>query len=161
MTTPVIDNDMTKLDVSGQNGMLVQALQATVDKRVGQYITVRDRIKEMKERHDKELAPLTEVQNLLSGWLDDFMQKSGSTGVKTMHGTCYTSTRYTASLADPDAFMKYVITNSAFDLLDRRANSNAVKDFVKDHNGNLPPGCNLGAIRTVGVRRPGKKSDPE
>jgi hypothetical protein len=28
-----------------------------------------------------------------------------------------------------------------------------VKDFVKENNGQLPPGCNLSTIETVGVRR--------
>jgi hypothetical protein len=153
-----ISNDFTKEDpaVHGEHAPLVQAMQATVDKRVEQFVTVRDKVRAMKERHEAELKPLLEVQNLLQGWLEAFMTNSGSTGVKTAHGTCYKSTRYTASLADPDAFMGYVIKTGKYELLDRRANATAVKDYVKENAGNLPPGVNLSAISTVGVRRPGK-----
>jgi hypothetical protein len=53
--------------------------------------------------------------------------------------------------------MKYVIDNNLFDLLDRKANVTAVKDHVKE-KGALPPGVNLSAIETVGVRRPSAKA---
>jgi len=49
--------------------------------------------------------------------------------------------------------MKFVVDNNKFELLDRRANATAVKDYVAANNV-LPPGCNLSAICTVGVRRP-------
>jgi hypothetical protein len=51
--------------------------------------------------------------------------------------------------------MRYVIANQKFELLDRRANVTAVKEFVKE-NKEQPPGCNLSAVETVGVRRPSK-----
>lgn len=81
-----------------------------------------------------------------------FLEKTGSESVRTAHGTCYASTRHTASVSDADAFMKYVLDHQAFELLDRRANSTAVKDFVKANNS-LPPGVNLNAMRTIGVRK--------
>jgi len=127
-------------------------VSATVDKRVSQYIQVRDAIAKAKEKHEAELKPLVDLQNLLTGWLQEFMDTAGAENVKTSHGTCYQSTRYTASLADPEAFMAFVKSTSQYDLLDRKANVTAVKDYVAEHN-TLPPGVNLSAIKTVGVRR--------
>lgn len=146
-------NDALALAATGQ---LSEATQATVDTRVNQYVQIRDRLKEMDEEFEKKKAPLVEIQNLLTGWMMQFLEKTGAESVKTAHGTCYASTRYTASLADPDAFMQYVISHGKFELLDRRANTTAVKDFVAD-NKVLPPGCNLNAMRTIGVRRSSKK----
>lgn len=123
-----------------------------VDKTVGQYVAIRDRLKAMDEVHDAAKKPLLEVQTLLSGRLMEVLKKTGSESIKTKQGTVYISTRYTASLADADAFMKYVVENAAFDLLDRRANATAVKDFVAEKKA-LPPGCNLNSLVTVGVRR--------
>lgn len=128
------------------------AVPATVDKRVAQYIQVRDAISSLKEKHEAELKPLVETQNLLTGWLQEFMDAAGAENVKTSHGTCYQSTRYTASLADPEAFMNFVKSTSNYDLLDRKANVTAVREYV-DGNNALPPGVNLSAIKTVGVRR--------
>jgi hypothetical protein len=125
---------------------------ATVDKRVEQYITIRDRLKEMDAEHEERRKPLVELQNLLTGWMQNFMEQAGADNVKTAHGTCYATTRYTASLADPQVFMDFVITNNAFDLLDRKANTTAVRDYVEEKGG-LPPGVNLSSIKTIGVRR--------
>lgn len=128
------------------------AVPVKVEARVKQYIEVRDALKKMDEEHDERKKPLVELQNLLTGWLQDFMETAGAENVKTSHGTCYSSTRYTASLADPQAFMDYVKSSANFDLLDRKANVTAVKEFIAEHNS-PPPGVNLSAIKTVGVRR--------
>lgn len=133
-----------------------------MSKRTAQYIAIRDKLKALDEAHEKVRKPLVEIQEQLSGIISAFMEANKLENLKTESGTCYTSVRYTASLADPALFMKYVIDNGQFDLIDRRANATAVKDFVKEH-GNLPPGCNLNAIQSVGVRRPtgGKKASGE
>lgn len=122
------------------------------EKRIRQYVQVRDVLKRLDEEHDAKRKPLVELQQILSGKLQEALTANNATSLKTEAGTCYISTRYTTSLADPDAFMKHVIANGDFDLLDRRANATAVKEYVGKNNS-LPPGCNLNAIQTVGVRR--------
>lgn len=124
----------------------------TAEKRIAQYVAVRDRIEDLKEKQAAEMKPLLDLQNLLSGWLQQHLETTGAESVKTSSGTAYISTRFTASLADPDAFMKFVIEQHKFELMDRRANATAVKDYVQE-NGGLPPGVNLSGIKTVGVRR--------
>lgn len=129
-----------------------------IDKRIAQYIEVRDALKRVDEKWEAERKPLSEIQEQLSGRIRAFMESNNITdNLKSKSGTCYLSTRYTASLADPQAFMDYVIRTQKFELLDRRANTTAVKDYVQEHN-QLPAGCNLNAIQTVGVRRPTGKS---
>lgn len=133
-----------------------------VNEKVGfyvkSYVALRDRLREIDEAHKVAREPLVTTMNEVAGVLQTFLDKSGSKSVKTDQGTFYATTKYTASLADPAAFMDYVITNQRFDLLDRRANSTTVKQFVEEH-GTLPPGANLNSIRTVGVRRPNDKGE--
>src|SRR5258708_33558957 len=105
-------------------------VNATVDKRVKQYVEIRDALKEMDAKHEEARKPLVELQNLLTGWMQNFMETAGADNIKTAHGTCYSSTRYSASLADPEAFMKFVKTTSNYDLLDRKANVTAVQSDV-------------------------------
>lgn len=123
-----------------------------INKRVAQFVQVRDAIKRIEERHKTELAPLKADLNILEGKLEAALSANNAESLKTVSGTCYASVRHTASLADPDAFMNYVITHQKFDLLDRRANATAVRDYVKETN-ELPPGVNLNSVRTIGVRR--------
>jgi hypothetical protein len=128
-------------------------VQKSLDTRVAQYVAVRDKIRKIEK---EQIEPLKETLNLLSGWIMDFLDQAGVKSAKTADGTCGITTRYSASLADAEAFMDFVKANNRFELLDRRANSTAVKDYVQD-TGNLPPGVNLSAVKTISVRRPGDK----
>ena len=130
---------------------------ATVEKRIGQYVAVRDAVQKANDEHEARIKPLVDLRDMLTGWMQKFLEQAGADSVKTAAGTCYSTTRYSASLADPEAFMKFVKSTDNFDLLDRKANVTACKDYVKE-NGTLPPGVNMSAIKTVGVRRaPGTK----
>lgn len=125
---------------------------AQFERYVEAYVVVRDKIKAANDAFAETIKADVELQNMLTAWLTNRLEAVGAESVKTKAGTAYTTTRYSASLADPKAFMDYIIANDKFDLLDRKANSTAVRDFVQE-TGSLPPGANLSAIRTVGVRR--------
>jgi hypothetical protein len=59
--------------------------------------------------------------------------------------------RDTASCSDPNLFIDYVREHDAYELLDRRPNSTACKEFLKANN-QLPPGVKLNSMRYVNVR---------
>jgi hypothetical protein len=123
-----------------------------IEKRVNQFVALRDLKDGIKARHKEELREVEAMLAQIEGIISSFMRDNKLENLRTKAGTCYTSTRFSAPLADPDLFMKYVIENKAFDLLDRRANVSAVKDFVEAHK-TLPPGCNLNGVETLGVQR--------
>ena len=132
--------------------------EAKVDTRVAQFIAVRDMIKALEKEYAEKKKPYQDVKDQLEGWLLAHMKKTGAESVRTKFGTCSASTTYTASLADPQAFMTFVIANNMFDLLDRRANATAVVDYVQEHK-TLPPGVNLNPHMSAGVQRPRKKTE--
>lgn len=125
---------------------------ARVDKWVEQFIQVRDHLKDMEKLYNEATKPFREVKDLLEGKMRAFLVETGQENAATKFGTVHLSTRYTASLADSDAFMEFVKSHDLFDLMDRRANSTAVREYAEEH-GTLPPGVNLSANETVGVRR--------
>jgi hypothetical protein len=129
-----------------------------LDETVANYIKARDLLKQLDAAHDKKRKPLVEYQDKCAGVMREFMELNKLTSLPTKAGTCYLSTKSTASLADPQTFMDYVIASGQWHLLDRKANSTAVKDYVNEFN-RLPPGCNLNTVQTVGVRSPTKKTD--
>lgn len=124
-----------------------------MEKRVGQYVAIRDLIRKLELKHEEELKELRVKLEQLGGIIHKFMDANNLENLKTAAGSCYISTRWTASVQDPDAFINFVIDNKEFDLLERRANATAVKEYVKDHN-TLPTGVSLNALASVGVRRP-------
>lgn len=145
----VVEVDITPAENAG-GGRDIKVAQ-----RIAEYVRCRDQIKVIEERHKTELAPLKELQDMLGGWLQSALDKAGADSIKSLAGTAYKTQKFTASLADPKAFMDFVIENALFDLMDRKANVTAVKEYV-EQNGSLPPGVKLSAIETVGVRRPTK-----
>lgn len=124
-----------------------------VEKYVRQYLAIREILKKLDDAHDEARKEWVDEHNKLTGLLQAFMDAHGADSIKTSEGTCYNSTRYSASLADPQAFMNYVIEHSQWDLIDRKANATACRDFTAE-KGAPPPGVNLSSLRTVGVRRP-------
>ena len=139
----------------------IQGAKMPVDisKRVAQYVQMRDLIK-VKETEFKELmAPYKKALEDLNTVLLNHLNDIGGNSLNTDAGTVYRKEKKSAALADPAAFMDYVIANSAFDLIDRKANVTAVTAFVKE-NGSPPPGVNFSSYFDVGVRRPtGEKND--
>jgi hypothetical protein len=129
-----------------------QVAPVKVDKFVKHFIALRDKKKLMEEAFNLEKKKVTDVMDKIEGILQGFLEKAGGDGIKTKYGSVYLTTKTTASLADPEAFMDFIIANELFDLLDRRANSTACKEYAEEHNA-IPPGVNLNSYTTVGVRR--------
>jgi hypothetical protein len=136
---------------------MTQDIQAKVpvkvDKYVQMYVALRDKIKLMDDEYKAGKKEFTDQMDQIEGVLQAALEKTGSEGIKTKFGSVYLSTKVTAALADPEAFMDFVIKNELFELLDRRASSVACRDYAEEHKA-PPPGCNLNSFTSVNVRRP-------
>ena len=133
------------------NGKLPKDDVARIDKFVRQYIELRNHMKAQKAAFDEFMEPLEEMKRKLAGHMLELLDSAGIESAKTDEGTVYVTHPSTASLSDPDAFMEYVAEHGAYELMDRRANSTACREFAEE-NGELPPGVKLTVNRTIGVR---------
>lgn len=124
----------------------------TVEEIVDQFVRLRDKIKEADDAHKARTKIARDHKDLLEAKLLEKLNEIGGESVKTKNGTVYRTTRRSASIADGDAFRQYVINNGEFDLVDWRANANAVDDYIRS-NTVPPPGVNFSTAFTVGVRR--------
>jgi hypothetical protein len=124
-------------------------------KRTQQYRDVRAAITAMEGRHKEELSQLKDVKERLKGVLNAHLIATGATSVKTPAGTFYRTERLTAVVKDPKAFMDQVVANQDWDLIERRANAAAVRDFIKT-KGHGVPGVDLNVIQSIGVIAPTK-----
>jgi hypothetical protein len=126
-----------------------------VEKAAELYIKLRDLKKEMEDDHDNRVAPLNAKLEELKNQFSDQMNSLGVDSMKTTSGTVSFRSKVSAALSDASAFWNYVVTQGNFDLIDKRANVTAVKDFV-EANGVPPPGVNYSVYRDVSVTRPRK-----
>jgi hypothetical protein len=126
--------------------------QPNIDARVEQYVRLRDTIKQMDDAHKAKMEKFREALEQLNSLLLNHLQMINIDSAKTSAGTVYRTERATASIEDGDAFMRFVIGDQAFEMLDRKANVTAVQDYAKEH-GVLPPGVKLTTVQKVNVRR--------
>jgi hypothetical protein len=119
---------------------------------VGKYIELRDKKYALKHDYDFKAAKIDEVLDKIEAKLLETFDSAGMDSCKTEFGTAYSSTRSTASVADPETFMKYVVENQEWSLLEKRVAKLAVEQF-KAANGDIPPGVNYREERVVNIRR--------
>ena len=123
-----------------------------VEKRVEQFIKLRDLKAELVERHKDELKPVTETMEMIKEELKGALNAVNATNMKTQVGTVSLTIKASASAADINAFWTWVITQGAFDMLDKKPNVTAITEYVKQ-NGVAPPGVNYSTYQDIGVRR--------
>lgn len=127
-------------------------LPDNIDELVGQYVTLRDKIKASDDAHKEKTRDAREYLEALNGKLLERLNEVGGDSVKTKHGTAYRSTKRSATIADGDVFRTFVRERELFDLVDWRANALAVEDYIQENEA-PPPGINFTTVFTVGVRR--------
>lgn len=126
--------------------------QIDVEKRVGQYVRLRDLKAEIETKHEEELAPVKQTMLMIEEELKTALSSMNATNMKTTQGTVSLSHKASASAADLSAFWTWIVTQGAFDMLDKKPNVTAITEYVKQ-NGVAPPGVNYNVRVTVGVRR--------
>jgi len=117
------------------------------------YVKLRDKKAQLKAEYQDAVAPIQEKMDKLEQKFLEMMNTTGVDSIKTTSGTAYTSVKTSASVADKDVFFNYVKDNNEWALMEVRASSTAVKQFVEANEGEIPPGINLNTERTVNVRR--------
>jgi hypothetical protein len=124
-----------------------------INKRVEQYIALRDKIREIKARHEEELKPLNDLLMRLNGAILDHLNTHGGDSITVRGvGTAYRTTKDSASIADGDEFKRWIIGGNLWEMVDWRANSAQVREYI-EKNGSPPPGVNFRSVAVVGVRR--------
>lgn len=123
-----------------------------ISELVQKYVEVRDKKAQMESEHKAKIAKVDEVLDKIEAALLKTFDTAGMDSVRTEFGTAYSSSRTTASIADPDAFMTFCKENNAWHMLQKRVAQSAVEQY-KDEHQDVPPGINLRVERTIGIRR--------
>lgn len=117
------------------------------------YITLRDQKSQLKAEYEASVGGVNAKLEKLESKLLQVFSQTGMDSVKTEFGTAYSSTRTSVSIADRDAFTKYLLETGDLNMLELRPSRSAVPEFAAQHDGDLPPGINMRVERVVNVRR--------
>lgn len=116
------------------------------------------REKELIEAEMKvQLAPIKEKMDLLLQWVETKARADGLKNVPVEGvGTGYWTTAMSAKVANPGVFWDFVKANNAFDLVENRASSKAVKSYIDGNNAPVP-GVNFSQVEVFKIRAAGEK----
>lgn len=124
----------------------------TVDQMIAKYVKIRDAIKAADDAHKEKLAPVKAIRDAIENEMLARMNNAGVDSMKGEHGTCYKTTKRSATLADKEAFRKYILITNEWELMDFKANAPAIAAMIEGGQS-LPPGVNYTETTEVGVRR--------
>ncbi len=134
-----------------------------INKRTEQFVKLRDKIRDIKERHKKELKPYNEALEKLGNMLLDHLNQIGVESVRADAGTPHKVIERSAAIADKDAFWAWVVTQGKWEFLDYKANVTAVAQHIEEQLEKAkedptivpaaPPGVNYSERYKIGVLR--------
>lgn len=121
------------------------------------YIQMRKSVAAIEAKAKADAAEYKSKMLMLETWITMKADEEGLDNVKTPYGTAYWSTIASATVADRDAFMRFVREQEAFDMLENRVSKEAVKSYMAENNGLVPPGVDFSQIRRFNLRVAGEK----
>lgn len=131
--------------------------QIAIDTLVKIYVKIRDAKSAAKKEHDKVDADFNEKLATVSTELKARAQAEGVEGFKTEFGTVYLSETMKTSCADWGVFGEFLKEHDPLEFLEKRISATAIKDYMKENEGQLPPGVNVFKEIEARVRRAGEK----
>lgn len=125
----------------------------TDDELIIKALEIRDDIDAMKKHHGEELEPyesaLQDIENALLGRMVERQAKS----IGTVHGTAYQSAQLRVKVADRNVFMQWVFDNHQKDFMTNHVSKEAVKSYMDDCNGTVPPGIETTTFTQCNIRK--------
>lgn len=128
-------------------------VEVSHEKLVKTYVKIRDARSALKQTFEHEDKKLRDQLETLENFMLATMNSTGIESFKTGAGTAYRTETMVPTGSDWTAFYNWVRENNAFDFIFRRIKADAVKDYMDQHDGQVPPGVSVYSKYGVTVRR--------
>jgi hypothetical protein len=128
-------------------------VEVTHDKLVKTYVKIRDARHVLKSEYERQDHQLKQQLETLEVFMLGLMNTSGIDSFRTSAGTVYKQETIIPQASDWSAFYKWVRETNGFDFLFKRIKADAIKDYMEQHDGEVPPGVSIYGKFEVRVRR--------
>lgn len=128
-------------------------MDITADKMVKAYIKMRDHRSTLKAQYEDEDASVKDQMAFIETELLELCKTTGTDGLKTQFGTVSRSVKTRYDATDWEAMHKFVLEQSAPDLLERRVAQRAMKEFIENNPELMPPGLNVTSQYAITITR--------
>ena len=103
-----------------------------------------------------EVDMLKDIEDTIKHIVGIKFNEMGIDNVKTEYGTPYVSNLFEAKADMPDEFLRYVVENRMWNLLDIKPNKSEVKRYL-ELNKVCPPGVDAHWVRKININTAGSK----
>jgi len=131
--------------------------QVPIDTLVKIYVRIRDAKAAAKKEFDAKAVELEGKLLSIAAELKARAQAEGVEGFKTDFGTVFLTETMKTSCADWNAFGEFLKDHDPLEFMEKRISSTAVKEYMKQHEGMLPPGVSIFKEIEARVRRAGER----
>ena len=147
-----------------QEATAVEANEAAIagdDRLVRVIIKIRDTIAAVNKEYDERLAVLKAQKKEVEVEVLRRLQERGATQTKTAAGTCFITTKEQYTIADEDAFGRFVLEQQDYEFYQKRAKVEHVQKYMANNNGVMPPGLSVFRELEINTRVPRKPTAKE
>ena len=102
------------------------------------YLLLRERIKQIEDKHKAELAPYLDMKFQLGTALLDHLNQNGLDSTKCSDGTAFKSTVTSVTVRDWPATLGYIRKHNLWDLLEARVSKSAAVEIIADTSRPIP-----------------------
>jgi hypothetical protein len=127
------------------------------DRLVRVFVKIRTKLAELSREYDAAKKVLTDQRNVVEAELLKRLHARNATQTKTEEGTAFIKENTTITIADEVAFGSFVIEQQDYAFYQKRAKVEHVQEYMKEHEGRLPPGLSAFREMSINVRAPGAK----
>ena len=120
---------------------------------VAHYITMRDHRAKLDAEHKARVGEIDAQMKNAEIFLLDHMNSTNQRNAGFTNGTVIISDKVLPSFEDKNTTMQFIKETDNMGLLSVRLSSTAVKEFMENNNGQLPPGVKVITERSVSIRR--------
>ena len=130
-----------------------KVVSADKDRAVQAYRDIRDQVAASNKAAKNFDHKMGQHKDIIGNWLLQQANEQNVNSFKTDHGTAFRQLKVMASPANWDQFVDWCNQNDAADALYKRVNTNFIKQYVEDNDGEEPPFLNVIREYEIVVRK--------
>jgi len=148
-------------DAPATQAEINEAIIVGDDRLVRVFIKQRKRIAELNAEYEAAIKVVKDQQNMIRAELLRRLHERKSTQTKTQHGTAFIKEEMSVTIADEDAFGSFVLLEGDYSYYQKRPKVERIREYMKEHDGMLPPGLSVFREFDINVRVPSKRATKE
>jgi hypothetical protein len=125
----------------------------TLNEMITSYIALRDKKAAIEKEQKAVIKNYDDAMEQIENFLMGHLRQQKLTNMACEAGVAFIKRKRSATVGDTQVFREHVISTNNFDLCDFRAKPEAVEDYAKEHDGEVPPGVNFRTYDAVQVNR--------